>query len=69
MTFPPKSSTLLSVMNTNYSQQIVANLEKKGESKDYIIGFLQATIDGLRHITDAKDILAYIKRSVEHTQS
>jgi|LakMenE18May11ns_1017448.scaffolds.fasta_scaffold9713859_3 hypothetical protein len=56
-------------MNTNYSQQIVANLEKKGESKDYIIGFLQATIDGLRHITDAKDILAYIKRSVEHTQS
>ena len=56
-------------MNTNYTQQIVTNLEKRGESKDYIIGFLQATIDGLRYVTDVKDIQTYIKRSVEHTQS
>jgi len=56
-------------MNTNYTQQIVTNLEKRGESKDYIIGFLQATIDGLRYVADVKDIQTYIKRSVEHTQS
>ena len=65
---PAETSTLLSVMNnTNYADQIVKNLEKKGESTDYINGFLQATINGLQHIGDEK-ILEYMKRSVEHSK-
>ena len=55
-------------MNTpNYVDQIVENLEKKGESVDYINGFLQATINGLIHIGD-KNIIEYMKRSVEHSK-
>ena len=53
--------------NTNYADQIVKNLEKKGESTDYINGFLQATINGLQQIGDEK-ILEYMKRSVEHSK-
>ncbi len=68
MIVPPRHSTILSVMNTpNYVDQIVENLEKKGESTDYINGFLQATINGLIHIGDEK-ILEYMKRSVEHSK-
>ena len=53
--------------NTNYAHQIVNNLEKKGESKDFIIGFLTATVDGLRHLTSADQIEAYLKDSVKHS--
>ena len=59
--------TLICNENTNYADQIVKNLEKKGESTDYINGFLQATINGLQHIGDEK-ILEYMKRSVEHSK-
>ena len=54
-------------MNNNYAAQIVNALEAKGESKDYIIGFLIATLDGLRHIDNA-EVTKYIKRSVEHAE-
>ena len=54
-------------MNTNYAEQIAEILEMKGESKDYINGFLQATINGLLQIGD-KNILEYMKRSVEHSK-
>lgn len=53
--------------NINYAHQIVNNLEKKGESKDFIIGFLSATIDGLRHLTNTKQIESYLKDSVKHS--
>jgi len=54
-------------MTTNYGTEIVSNLEKKGESKDFIIGFLQATLNGLRHLENEKT-LEYLKRSVEHSK-
>ncbi len=53
--------------NTNYAHQIINNLEKKGESKDYIIGFLTATIDGLKYI-DNQQVIDYLQRSVKQTQ-
>ena len=52
---------------TNYANDIVTNLEKKGESKDYIIGFLSATLNGLRHIENEK-VKEYLIRSVEQTK-
>ena len=51
----------------NYGTEIVNNLEKKGESANYIVGFLQATLNGLQHIGDEK-IIEYMKRSVEHSK-
>jgi hypothetical protein len=53
--------------NANYAQQIVNNLEKKGESLNYIIGFLTATIDGLKYI-DNQQVIDYLQRSVKQTQ-
>jgi hypothetical protein len=53
--------------NTNYAQRIINNLEKKGESKDYIIGFLTATIDGMKYI-DNQQVIDYLQRSVKQTQ-
>lgn len=54
-------------MNTNYANNIVNELEKKGESKDYIIGFLTATINGLRYLEN-EQVEDYLKRSVKHAQ-
>ena len=53
--------------NTNYGTEIVNNLEKKGESANYIVGFLQATLNGLQHLESEK-ALEYMKRSVEHSK-
>ena len=52
---------------TSYGTQIVNNFEKQGESKDFIIGFLQATLNGLRHLENDK-VLEYMKRSVEQSK-
>ena len=52
-------------MNDNYANQIVSNLEAKGESKDFIIGFLTATLNGVKHLDKPSQIEAYLKRSVE----
>ena len=56
-------------MNDNYATQIVSNLEQAGQSKDYIIGFLTATIDGLRHIDSTAQIEKYLKRSIEQSKT
>lgn len=51
----------------NKVQQIVENLEKKGESKDYIIGFLTATLNQVKHITDNKEFEDYLNQTVKQT--
>lgn len=55
-------------MNNNWGKQIVDNLEKKGESKDYIIGFLTATIDQMTHINCADHVIRYFERTIEQTK-
>jgi len=62
-------SILFSVMNnTNYAEQIIKNLEAKGESKDFIIGFLQATLDSLRHMNNP-EVMKYLQQTVKQTKS
>lgn len=56
-------------MNINFANEIIKNLEGKGESKDYIIGFLSATLNGVRHLKDNQDILDYLARTVKQTQT
>lgn len=68
MPVPPRTPIIKSVMNNNYANDIVKALEEKGESKDYIIGFLTATINGLRYI-DNQEVNKYLKRSVEQALS
>jgi len=68
LTCPPETSTLLSVMNTtSYGTQIVNALEEKGQSKDYIIGFMTATLNGLRFLENDQ-IAEYLKRTVKQTE-
>ena len=52
---------------TNYGTEIVNNFEKQGESKDFIIGFLQATLNGLRFLENDQ-IAEYLKRTVKQTE-
>jgi len=52
---------------TSYGTQIVNALEEKGQSKDYIIGFLQATLNGLRFLENDQ-IAEYLKRTVKQTE-
>lgn len=46
---------------TNYADQIVKNLESKGCSKDYIIGFLSSTLEGVKNTTDHNFIKSIVK--------
>jgi hypothetical protein len=52
---------------TNYGTEIVNNFEKQGESKDFIIGFLKATLNQLIHVENDK-VLEYMKRTVEQSK-
>lgn len=58
---------MIGEMNNDYATQIVNNLEKSGESKDYIIGFLTATINCLKYV-DSKEVQDYLTRSVEQSK-
>ena len=51
----------------NKVNQIVENLEKKGESKDFIIGFLSATLDQVKYITDDETFEEYLDRTIKQT--
>jgi len=51
----------------NKVHQIVENLEKKGESKDFIIGFLSATLDQVKYIADDETFEEYLDRTVKQT--
>ena len=53
--------------NTSYGTQIVKALEEKGQSKDYIIGFMTATLNGLRFLENDQ-IAEYLKRTVKQTE-
>jgi len=52
---------------TTYSKRIITNLEQKGESKDFIIGFMAAAIDGLRHLDDKK-VNEYLEKTALQAQ-
>jgi len=52
---------------TSYGTQIVNALEEKGQSKDYIIGLMTATLNGLRFLENDQ-IAEYLKRTVEHSK-
>lgn len=52
---------------TNYANQIVSNLERRGYTKDMIIGYLQGTLSGLKYLS-SKDISEYLRRTVNETE-
>ena len=67
---PAKTSTLLYMINQTtieYAAEIVKNLEKRGESMSFIIGFLQATISGMSKLTEIGEVEEYLKRSIKHS--
>lgn len=55
------------INTTDYASQIVQNLETQGYTKDMIIGYLQATLSGLKYL-ELNEITQYLKRTVEVTQ-
>ena len=57
-------------MNNNITHQIVTTLEAKGESKDYIIGFLTATLDQTKYLDEhnPKAINDYLNNTLKQVQ-
>ena len=55
-------------MNINFANEIVRNLEEKGESKDFIIGFLTATLEGVKHQRTSQDVQDYLARTVKQSK-
>ena len=53
---------------TNYATQIVDNLQAKGESNSYIVGFLEATINAMYYMTDNKELQAYLENTVRNSK-
>jgi hypothetical protein len=53
--------------NIKHATQMVRNLESRGEPRDFIIGFLTATIDGMRHVTTIDELENYLERAVLHS--
>jgi len=54
----------------NIAGEIVGCLQRNGESKDYIIGFLMATINAMRWLdsTNPESIINYLNRTLEQTR-
>jgi len=50
----------------NKIHQIISNLEKRGESKDYIIGFMSAIIKALEEMTPTEST-SYLKKTIKQT--
>ena len=51
----------------NKVHKIVEKLEKKGESKDFIIGFLTATLDQVKYIADNEVFEKYLDQTIKQT--
>jgi len=54
-------------MNTNYVKQMVENLENKSCSKDYIIGFLSSTLEGVKCLTDSEGYEKFLQSMLKYT--
>jgi len=48
---------------TNYANQIVSNLERRGFTKDMIIGYLEGTLNCLRYL-ESNEVSEYLRRTV-----
>jgi hypothetical protein len=55
-------------MYTDYAHEIVKTLEARGQSKDYIIGYLQATLNGVKYIESNNEAMDYLKRALDQAQ-
>jgi hypothetical protein len=56
-------------MDINYASQITKNLKAKGESNDFIIGFLQATLDQCKYLSfQPGEFEKYLERTIKQTQ-
>jgi hypothetical protein len=56
-------------MKNNYATEIVNNLEARGESPSYIVGYLQSTINAMHYMTDSKILTEYLERAVQETKN
>jgi hypothetical protein len=51
----------------NYAQEIVTHLQEQGYTPDSIIGYLQGTLDGLRHLEN-EQVTAYLENTWKASQ-
>ena len=51
----------------NYAQEIVTHLREQGYTPESIIGYLQGTLDGLRHLEN-EQVTAYLENTWKASQ-
>jgi hypothetical protein len=59
----------LYIMKINFAEEIIKNLEKRGETKDFIIGYLCATLNATREQKDPQGVREYLVRTVKQTKT
>lgn len=58
-------------MNTvkpNYAEMITNNLRDRGESQDYIIGYLEGILNMLTDVYDNQEVIAVLQRQLQYTK-
>ena len=58
-------------MNTvkpNYAEMITKNLRDRGESQDYIIGYLEGILNMLTDVYDNQEVIAVLQRQLQYTK-
>ena len=58
-------------MNTvkpNYVEMITNNLRDRGESQDYIIGYLQGILNMLSDVYSNQEVFAVLQRQLQYTK-
>ncbi len=58
-------------MNTvkpNYVEMITKNRRDRGESQDYIIGYLEGILNMLTDVYDNQEVIAVLQRQLQYTK-
>jgi len=58
----------MNTVNPNYVEMITNNLRDRGESQDYIIGYLQGILNMLSDVYSNQEVIAALQRQLQYTK-
>ena len=63
-----QSFNFMNTVNPNYVEMITNNLRDRGESQDYIIGYLQGILNMLSDVYSNQEVIAVLQRQLQYTK-
>jgi len=65
----PQSPIFVKRNYPNFAEEITKNLEKRGESRDFITGFLCGILNGIREQKDQQSVQDFLTKVVKQTET